>query len=174
MSTHLYVVNYVLGEARSSFVIPGVTDLCCSLLHQRPAIPSPQSVGALLHLQYTGDRDYMAQRNSQHSDRTARPAVRIAVMFTIGLLVAGNRRDTLLNQSGHRLFTRHQKPNSYKGPTHNPKFIHLLHGKYNVYRNVYKSSLSVVERRSNALYISLKSLKELCLKSQGPTNFPSI
>jgi hypothetical protein len=70
MSTHLYVISYVLGEARSSFVTPDVTDLCRSLLHQRPGFPSPLSVGALLHLQYTGHGDNTAQHNSQHSDRT--------------------------------------------------------------------------------------------------------
>jgi hypothetical protein len=90
-------------------------------------------------------------------------------MFAI--LVAANRRETLLNQSGHPFHTSPEaKFIQGPPPTHNPKFIHLEHGKY-VYRNVYNSSLYVVERPSDALYISLKSLNDLRLKNQGSTNF---
>ena len=193
--------------------------------------------------QETGDRRLHGS-TQQPPLRQDRVVVRIVVFI---MLVAGHRRETLVNQSCHHLSTRHQKSNSYKGPsptthnsytttgdwrseitrlnttattptgpcgptnssnvyytggwpsprdapkpivsspfhtspeakfiqgppTHNPQFIHLEHGKYNVYRNIYKSSLYVVDRRSDALYM-LKSLKNLRLKNQWSTNFPNI
>jgi len=117
--------------------------------------------------------DWRLQGSTQQPPlRKDHVAVRIVIMFTI--LVAGHRRETLLNQSGHHLSTGHQKPNSYKRSpptTQNSFTLNIV--KYNVYRNVYDSSLYVVERPSDALYeyISLKRLKDLQLKNQGTTHF---